>query len=133
MSSGPLQLKCWKCGADLKSVPRPFSRFAECPGCRNELHVCRMCRYYDRRYIGECSHDNADKVLVKDKSNFCSHFRPSPHAFTDDGNPEKDRAQQELESLFGGEAEPASQPHDAEKAKAEAAAARKRLKDLFGD
>lgn len=131
--AGPPPLRCWKCGADLESVPRPFSRFAECPECRDELHVCRMCRYYDRRYIGECSHDTADKVLIKDKSNFCGHFRPSPHAFEGAGNPRKEKAQQELQSLFDGQAEPEPEPEDAEDAKSKAEAARKRLQDLFGD
>lgn len=128
--------RCWKCGADLKSVPRPFSRFAECPRCRVELHVCRMCRHYDRRYIGECSHDFADKVLVKDKANFCGHFRPSPHAFEGADDPEREKARQRLSSLFGEQddagvgAEPP--PGDSD-ARSEAEEAKKRLADLFKD
>ena len=132
MSTDQLQLKCWKCGADLKTVPRPFSRFAECPGCKTELHVCRMCRHHDLRYVGECSHDFADKVLVKDKANFCSHFRPSPRAFEGAGHPEKQKAQQQLQSLFGQQGEPDGQPEETE-AESEAEAAKKRLNDLFDD
>lgn len=129
----PAGLQCWKCGADLKSVPRPFSRFAECPGCKTELHVCRMCRHYDLRYVGQCNHDFADKVLQKEKANFCSHFKPSPRAFVGGAAPEKEKAQQELQSLFGGEHEP--DPHTAGEAEAdsESEAAKKRLQDLFDD
>ncbi len=129
----PDKLRCWKCGADLKSVPRPFSRFAECPGCKTELHVCRMCRHYDPRYIGQCSHDFADKVLVKDKANFCGHFKPSSRAFEGGEPPQKKQAQQELDSLFGGD--PANEELDdaRSRAEAEAEAAKKRLKDLFDD
>lgn len=133
MSAEQPPLKCWKCGADLKSVPRPFSRFAECPGCKTELHVCRMCRHYDLRYVGECSHDFADKVLVKDKANFCSHFKPSARAFEGGaGQPEKEKAQQELQSLFGEQGASDHQSPQTEE-DSEAEAAKKRLNDLFDD
>lgn len=132
MTAGHAQLKCWKCGADLKSVPRPFSRFAECPACKTELHVCRMCRHYDLRYVGECNHDFADKVLVKDKANFCSHFKPSARAFEGAGNPEKETAEQELHSLFGPLNDPDEQSEEADE-ESEAEAARKQLNDLFDD
>jgi len=136
MSANPPVLRCWKCGADLKPVPRPFSRFAECPQCKAELHVCRMCRHYDRRYIGECSHEFADKVLVKDKGNLCGHFRPSPHAFEGAADPEKEKAQQALHSLFGEHDDPTEQSGEAEQEpgpESEAEAAKKRLNDLFDD
>lgn len=134
MAAHRSRLSCWKCGEDLKSVPRPFSRFAECPACKTELHVCRMCRHYDTRYVGQCNHDFADKVLMKEKGNFCSHFKPDPRAFRGAADPEKEKAEQALQSLFGppeaAEDDPAA---DERKAEAEAEAARKRLKDLFDD
>lgn len=132
MSPEQAQLKCWKCGASLKAVPRPFSRFAECTGCKTELHVCRMCRHYDLRYVGECNHDFADKVLVKDKANFCSHFKPSPHAFEGAGDPEKEKAQEALQSLFG-QQDDSNGRDDESRPDSEAEAARKRLEDLFDD
>lgn len=132
MSESPPRLKCWKCGADVESVPRPFSRFAECPGCKAELHVCRMCRHYDLRYVGQCNHDFADKVLIKDKANFCSHFKPSPRAFEGAGDPEKEKAEQALQSLFGEPGGSGEQP-DAGEQESEAEASRKRLNDLFDD
>lgn len=130
MSRDPRQLRCWKCGADLKSVPVPFSRFAECPRCKTELHVCRMCTHYDLRYVGQCNHDFADKVLVKDKGNFCSHFRPDPGAFEGRADTGREQAQQALDSLFGGGESPAQ---ETEAAESEAQAAKKKLNDLFGD
>ncbi|MGA8258873.1 MAG: hypothetical protein WB783_01525 [Arenicellales bacterium] len=113
-------------------MPLPFSRFAECPACRTELHVCRMCRHYNPRYVGQCDHDFADKVLIKDKSNFCSHFRPSPGAFEGSLDGGKQKAQQELQSLFGsgpGSSDPAA---EAGEPRSEAQAAKKKLDDLFG-
>lgn len=137
MSRGQASLRCWKCGADLKRVPRPFSRFAECPACKAELHVCRMCRHYDLRYIGECSHEFADKVLEKEKANFCSYFKPSKRAYQGGEDAEKLKAQQELETLFdGGGGTATSDGGDAAaeaQSESEAEAAKKRLKDLFGE
>lgn len=132
MQAEPYELSCWKCGANLKSVPRPFSRFAECPQCKTDLHVCRMCRHYNLKYIGQCSHDFADKVLQKEKSNFCSHFRPDPEAYQGGGNTQKGKAQEELESLFDGPEGADDQP-DSESQESEADAAKKKLNDLFGD
>jgi len=137
MTRSPEPLRCWRCGADLKRVPRPFSRFAECPECRVELHVCRMCRHYDPRYIGECDHEFADKVLDKEKANFCSHFRPSRRAYQGGEDTGKRKAQQELESLFdeGGPSPTSGEDGAAADAQSEseAEAAKKRLKDLFGE
>lgn len=132
MSTDQRQLLCWKCGADLKTVPRPFSRFAECPDCKSELHVCRMCRHYDLRYVGQCNHDFADKVLVKEKSNFCGHFKPDPGAYRGAGDSEKAKAQQELHTLFGKEGAPGEREDDSEPA-SEADEAKRKLNDLFGD
>lgn len=132
MSRDPAPLRCWKCGADLKVVPSPFSRFAECPACKVDLHVCRMCRHYNPRYVGQCDHDFADKVLVKEKSNFCSHFRPSPNAFAGAADAGKAQVQQELESLFGTGGE-SDADEDSEAPESDAEAAKRKLDDLFGD
>lgn len=91
-----------------------------------------MCRHYDLRYIGECNHDFADKVLVKDKANFCSHFKPSARAFEGTGNPGKDKAEQELHSLFGQQNNPDTQAEEADK-ESETEVARNRLNELFDD
>lgn len=133
VSPEPAQLRCWKCGANLKSVPVPFSRFAECPACKTELHACRMCRHYKPRYVGQCDHDFADKVLVKDKSNFCGHFRPNPHAFEGAVDAGREKAQEELQSLFGSGPEPSGAVSDNEELRSEAQKAKKKLDDLFGD
>jgi len=133
MSRRSEPLRCWRCGADLKRVPRPFSRFAECPACKVELHVCRMCRHYDLRYIGECNHEFADKVLDKEKANFCSYFKPSKRAYQGGEDAEKRKAEQELKSLFD-EGGPAATPEAGDaQSESEAEAAKKRLKNLFGE
>lgn len=126
-------LSCWKCGAGLDPVPRPFSRFAQCPSCKAELHVCRLCIHYDPRYVGACNHDFADKVLEKGKANFCAHFRPSSQAFAGDRGPEKVQAQQELNALFGSCPELTRATNADDEPANERDGARQRLQDLFDD
>ena len=88
----------------------PLSRFAECPECRADLHCCRLCRFYDPRTIGRCTHDRAEPVEVKEKSNFCGHFRPVPGAH--DGSRHSDESAREaLDALF---AAPAAEGPDTE-------------------
>jgi hypothetical protein len=43
----PGDLICWKCGASLAELTLPLSRTDFCRACRAEVHVCRMCRFYD--------------------------------------------------------------------------------------
>jgi hypothetical protein len=91
-----------------------------------------MCRHYNPRYVGQCDHDFADKVLIKDKSNFCSHFRPNPGAYEEVADTGKEKAQQELESLFGSGQESSEAGEQGDDPRSEAEAAKKKLDDLFG-
>lgn len=130
--SSEAKLSCWKCAQDLKDIPRPFSRFAECPACRCELHVCRMCRHYNPRYTGDCDHDIADKVLDKDKSNFCSYFKPRFGLSAGEDIEGKKQAQHELNQLFGESSLNNSQGSDeVEQEQSNAEKARSELDDLF--
>jgi len=122
------KLECWSCGGSLCEVPRPIARLALCPECRADLHVCRMCRFYDRAVLGECRHDRAERVLDKERANFCTHFRPRPRAHEPVHDHRAEAARAELEALFG-EA-PSLNPR--ERAKTEADRAREALEALFG-
>lgn len=72
-----------------------------CPQCRSDLHVCRMCRCYDTRYIGHCSHDEADRVVDKQSANYCTFYSPNPDAFVAAQGDAAQRARHELDTLFG--------------------------------
>ena len=93
-------LVCWRCGASLADLSLPLSRTDECRACRAELHVCRMCRFYDTNKAKSCAEPIADEVQDKTRANFCGYFvaaggRHSPRDATGD------RAKAALESLFG--------------------------------
>ena len=72
-----------------------------CPHCRVDLHVCHMCRSFDKRYIGHCSHDEADRVMDKESANYCTFFSPNPAAHMGLRDDPAARARSELDALFG--------------------------------
>ena len=41
-------LACFRCGASLAALSLPLSRRDQCPDCSADLHVCKMCVYFDR-------------------------------------------------------------------------------------
>jgi hypothetical protein len=67
---------CWKCeavvsvGANGKVV-----RTEVCDSCRSDLHACRSCIFYSESAYNRCSEPQAERVVDKDRSNFCDFFR----------------------------------------------------------
>lgn len=79
------KLRCWHCGTRLQGLslpmPMPMPRLAECPQCRVDLHVCWQCSSYDKNVLGQCRHDQAERVENKTRAIFCMYSRPSFRAF----------------------------------------------------
>lgn len=95
-------LVCWKCGAELRGVPLPLSRTAECPACKAELHVCRLCQFFDARTIRQCSEIRAEEIIKKDQANYCDWFKPRPNAYDVRAQAKATTAKSKLDALFGG-------------------------------
>jgi hypothetical protein len=93
-------LLCWKCGAALADLPLPVGRAEYCRACRAEVHVCRMCRFYDLSKAKQCAEPVADPVLNKERANFCGYFEPVAGRFRP-VNPAGDEARTALDALFG--------------------------------
>jgi ribosome-binding protein aMBF1 (putative translation factor) len=94
-------LVCWKCGAALAALSLPLMRRDECPACRAELHVCRMCRDYDTSKAKHCREPTAEEVSDKQHANFCDFFAPREGAYTPASGAAAE-AKSALEKLFGG-------------------------------
>jgi len=94
------KLVCWKCGASLDDLPLPLARHAECPGCRADLHVCRLCTFYDTRVAKGCREPIAELVTNKERANFCDYFSARPDAFTAADERNAVKAQAALNELF---------------------------------
>ncbi|HWP94197.1 MAG TPA: hypothetical protein VNL72_00480 [Gammaproteobacteria bacterium] len=95
------ELVCWKCGAPLRELPLPLSRYAQCLACRAELHVCRMCRFFEPKWTRGCREPRAEEVMERERANFCDWFTPAPGAWRPAASASADRAREELEKLFG--------------------------------
>jgi hypothetical protein len=94
-------LRCWKCGASLADYTLPLRRLEECRGCGAELHVCRMCEFYDLSKAKHCQEPIADEVKDKIRANFCDYFRPTPTAWQPGQLSAAEQAKAQLEALFG--------------------------------
>lgn len=123
----PAELSCWKCGASLAELTLPLRRLEECRACGAELHVCRLCEFYDTAVAKSCREPVAEEVKDKTRANFCDYFRPRAGAFVPVGG-ESTRARSELEALFGGGTSAAA--GDANSSAEDAA--RSQLDALFG-
>lgn len=65
---------CWKCGWTL--LASDYSREKVCFKCGEDTRVCRACQFYDESAYNQCHESAAERVLDKEKSNFCDYFRP---------------------------------------------------------
>lgn len=95
-----MSLSCYRCGASLAALSLPLARLDECPECRAELHVCRMCLNYAPNKPTGCSEDDALDVRDKKAANFCDYFKPNPNAFDGADIEREQRARADLDALF---------------------------------
>jgi len=94
-------LVCWKCGAALAQLSLPLMRLDECPVCRAELHVCRLCRDFDPGVAKQCREPTAEEVSDKTRANFCDHFAPRSGAYKAADTAAATQARAALDKLFG--------------------------------
>jgi hypothetical protein len=94
-------LVCWRCGESLAALALPLGRLEECPACRSQLHVCRMCTFFAPQLPKKCREVDAEEVKEKERANFCDYFRPRPGAFDRERASAEQRARDQLAGLFG--------------------------------
>ena len=112
-------IACFRCGASLSHLSLPLSRQDSCGECGAPLHVCRMCRHFDRQAVDQCLEDDAERVREKEQLNFCDWFVAAEGAFDVGARREHEAASAALDALFGGDSNTAD---DAGKDSATAAA-----------
>jgi hypothetical protein len=94
-------LRCWNCGGSLADYSLPLRRLEECRACHAELHVCRMCDFYDTAKAKHCREPIAEEVKDKTRANFCDYFQPTPAAYQPGQLSAAEQARAQLEALFG--------------------------------
>lgn len=55
-------------------------RGARCQRCGADLRCCSNCRFYDASAYNECGEPSAERVVEKDRANFCDYFSPAAAA-----------------------------------------------------
>lgn len=124
-------LVCWRCGASIADWPLPLSRTAECKQCRADLHVCKLCEYFDPRLGKQCREPVAEEVHNKERANFCGYFSAKANAFHPaDHNAQQD-ARAQLDALFGGTPSAPTLAPRTQKPATDTELARAKLEDLF--
>ena len=93
-------LQCWKCGESLEDMLLPLARAEACRRCNADLHVCRLCEFYDRSVASACREPIAEYVANKERANFCGYFTPRSGAYSAQGGKEAG-ALGALGDLFG--------------------------------
>ena len=91
-------IECFNCGASLElEAGEKIFRSEECPSCFGKVRVCLMCRFYDPTHYNECRESEAERVIHKDRANYCEYFS------LPGGPTEEEKARdylQEAQSLF---------------------------------
>lgn len=65
--------ECFHCKTKLEDSYRP-GRGEGCPKCGSDLKVCLNCRFHDPASYNECRESQAERVVQKDRANFCDFF-----------------------------------------------------------
>jgi len=90
---------CAQCKKDFH-LTGSIGRGDTCPFCGADLRCCLNCRHYDTAAYNQCREPNAERVLEKDRSNFCDFFSvaaaPSDHKTTTPPSPKANP----LDALF---------------------------------
>ncbi len=128
------QIACWKCGTRLPAdTPLPLSRRSKCGHCQADLHVCRQCRFFDTSKNNQCSEPMAERVVIKERANFCDYFEPNPSAFSGGDDPGTEASKEELNALFGIDSPGSGDINSmAGEILSEEEASREKLNELFG-
>lgn len=107
----------------------PLSRLSKCKHCDTDLHVCRMCRFYDTTVNNSCREPIAEKVTDKQRKNFCGYFQPSKTAYQATNTAAADESRKGLDALFG--LNTGTNNDDLSTSASAEDDARKKLEDLF--
>lgn len=70
---------CFNCNTEINAADRP-GRQDSCPNCGADLRCCRNCRFYDPGSYNSCREPRAERVVDKERANFCEWFAAPPDA-----------------------------------------------------
>jgi len=66
-------MHCAFCRKEVK-IENKVGRNDTCPNCRRDLRCCKQCKFYDSHAYNDCREVSAERVVDKERSNFCDYF-----------------------------------------------------------
>jgi len=90
-------MKCFTCKKEVALSDKPGFR-EECPHCFADIHICYNCQFYDDTAYNDCRETSADRVVDKEKANYCEYFVLRSTLI--ETNNTEDDAKKKLEALF---------------------------------
>lgn len=76
MTTQQNQVLCHACQHVLDlQVNSKILKSEECPKCYASVHCCKMCHFYDPKVYNECKEANAERIVEKEKANYCDYFQ----------------------------------------------------------
>ncbi len=88
---------CAHCAKKIEPL-LPIGRRDACPLCDGDLHVCLQCRFHEPGAHNDCRETRAERVVDKERSNFCDWFEPGEGGVN--GGADKDAVKAQLDALF---------------------------------
>jgi hypothetical protein len=93
-------MNCVFCEKEV-AVKEKVGRRDTCPHCNNDLHCCRQCDFYDPHAYNDCREVSAERIVDKERSNFCDYYVPRGAEKKAKGNLNRaQEAKEALEALF---------------------------------
>jgi hypothetical protein len=70
-----MKIQCYNCQTELLvEIGQKIGRHDDCHKCNRGMRCCKMCQFYDINSYNECNEPLAERILDKEKVNFCDHF-----------------------------------------------------------
>jgi hypothetical protein len=66
-------MKCAFCKGQI-NLERKVDRSDTCPHCARDLRCCVQCKFYDPHAYNECREVSAQRIVDKQRANFCDYF-----------------------------------------------------------
>ncbi|MBU4426961.1 MAG: hypothetical protein KKB35_09515 [Proteobacteria bacterium] len=68
-------MNCAFCGGKV-SIEGKVSKNDTCLHCGKDLRCCKQCKFYDPHSYNDCREVLAERIVDKERSNFCDYFVP---------------------------------------------------------
>ena len=92
-------MECVFCGEKIP-INVKVGRSDTCPHCQHDLRCCKQCKFFDPGAYNECKEVMAERIVDKERSNFCDYFVPRGSKMVSGSLNRTREAKEALEALF---------------------------------